>query len=67
MLGFGFKSATDCPRRDPTEVTISIQSLNSNGKYDFVEIGTVILDFESKRSHTVSFSGIRAFTNEFIF
>ena len=67
MFGFGFKSATDCPRRDPDEVTISIQSLNSNGKYDFVELGTVLLDFSQKRNHTISFNGIRAFTNAFVF
>ena len=67
VVGFGFKSATDCPWRDPEEVTVSILSLGQAGKFDFIELGTIGLDFESKRSHTIALTGVRVFSSAFRF
>ena len=61
--GFGFKSANDCPERDPQEVTITYLAPNySNAKF-----ATYKLEFDGKRWHTVNFSGFELESKQFMF
>ena len=61
--GFGFKSANDCPHRDPDEVKISTFDSVFN---QWVPIATCKLNFTS-RWQTLQFPGIHGSTRSLIF
>ena len=51
--GIGFKSANDCPHRDPNKVTVKV---DHDGQK--MQIAAMSLNFEAKRWHTLNFSSI---------
>jgi hypothetical protein len=55
VAGLGFKSANDCPERDPDEIDVSYCSASGGG---YISLGTIRLDFGSKRFRTAAFAGL---------
>lgn len=54
----GFKSAGNCPHRDPSSVAISIEndtSTKKKAKFSQISLGTFELNFEDRRWHVVLF------------
>ena len=63
IAGIGFKSANDCPHRDPTSVRISILADNYSNEH----VATYDLDFEEKRWHTLKFMDMNLSSKQYFF
>lgn len=61
FASIGFKSANDCPHRDPNKVTVKFDS--GYGQHASV----IPLKFEAKRWHTLNFPGVCGQTKEVLF
>lgn len=63
IIGFGFKSANDCPHRDPNSVMVSY----ANPAVGMLPFSEVKLDFHQKRWHTLAFTGFNIRSSSFVF
>ena len=62
--GIAFKSANDCPHRDPKEVRVNVHNPATN---NWQQVAHVKLNFNSQRWHTINFFEIHGNSRSVLF